>query len=63
MLLRRTTRLAIVFLGGLTLFAPEVPAEENSCLECHTSGAELIKITRRLHQTEPDQEARSKGPG
>ena len=46
--------LFLVFYGLAAIELPVVlHAEENSCVECHTSTRELLKILRQIEATEP----------
>ncbi len=54
MILTRSIVLFLVFYGLAAIELPVVlHAEENSCVECHTSTRELLKILRQIEATEP----------
>ena len=43
--------------------AAKKQASKNQCLTCHTSGAQLIRLTRELHKNDPKAKSLSEGPG
>ena len=61
--------MSIMFVGCLLLLLWSIPhpaqsQEESTCISCHTSVKELVKITREIAAKSPPQKsAESKGEG
>ncbi len=56
----RTLALLFILWGVATVAPPaDLHAEESSCVECHTSTPELLKILRQIEATQPKAPAKS----